>query len=324
MDVSQRENSDFGQFWWVNQNQTHREEVAGGFMWSPKENVDHSFNQFYANMVKAALGDIVFSYYDRHIQQIGIVTATAETTPKPEFGPAGQSNNWSKEGWLVGVEYTKLEPPFRPKDNIEEIQSLLPDKYSPLRQNGDGLQGVYLAEISNQLGNVLLRIANAPLPQIPMATDPGPPEAIVLLENQALANIQGRTDIGQVEKTQLIKARRGQGIFRSNVRMNESRCRLTGIVDPAHLRASHIKPWRDCTDAEKVHGCNGLLLAPHVDHLFDRGWISFADDGALMLSSGLDLEILEAWGLAPEINVGLFSEQQVQFLAYHRTNVFRG
>jgi hypothetical protein len=49
--------------------------------------------------------------------------------------------------------------------------------------------------------------------------------------------------------------------------MNESRCRVTGVDDKAHLRASQITPWKDCTNTEKVHGCNGLLLAPHVDHL---------------------------------------------------------
>jgi hypothetical protein len=47
--------------------------------------------------------------------------------------------------------------------------------------------------------------------------------------------------------------------------MNESRCRVTRITDPAHPRASHIKPWKYCTDAEKLHACHGLLLATHVE-----------------------------------------------------------
>jgi hypothetical protein len=104
---------------------------------------------------------IVFSFYGTRIQGIGVATARAETAPKPDFGPAGQSNNWSHEGWLVEVNYTKLDRPFRPKDQIELIRPLLPSKYSPLRDNGDGLQSVYLAEISEELANALVGLADA-------------------------------------------------------------------------------------------------------------------------------------------------------------------
>jgi putative restriction endonuclease len=76
------------------------------------------------------------------------------------------------------------------------------------------------------------------------------------------------------------------------------------------------------TDAEKVHGCNGLLLASHVDHPFDRGWISFSDAGDLMVASRLSLELLHAWGITAGRNVGHFSEDQGKFLDYHRTRVF--
>lgn len=106
--------------------------------------------------------------------------------------------------------------------------------------------------------------------------------------------------------------------------MNESRCRVTGVSEPAHLRASHIKPWKDCTDAEKLHGCNGLLLAPHIDHLFDRGWISFTSDGDLVVANDLNPEVLRAWSVPAGLNAGPFSQQQGEFLEYHRTHVFRG
>lgn len=309
-------------FWWVNQNQTHREEIAGGFMWSPKKNVNGARNQFYENMREVSPGDIVFSYYRRLVQQVGVATTRAETMPKPEFGPAGQSNNWSEEGWLVGVEYTPLDAPFRPKDHLDLVRPLLPNKYSPLQQDGDGSQSAYLAEITEELARVLVDLAGAGFPDPPIATDSGPPDAVIEQESQELANLQGRSDIGDVERAQLVLARRGQGLFRRNVRMNESKCRVTGVRDPAHLRASHIKPWRDSTDTEKVHGCNGLLLAPHVDHLFDRGWISFSNDGELMIAAGMPPDLLEAWGISSDVNVGSFSETQAEFLEYHRNHVF--
>ena len=66
-----------------------------------------------------------------------------------------------------------------------------------------------------------------------------------------------------------------------------------------------------------------LLLAPHVDHLFDKGLISFTDPGALLISPHLDRRILQAWGIPLELNVGVFSNKQAHFLEYHRANVFR-
>jgi predicted restriction endonuclease len=90
-----------------------------------------------------------------------------------------------------------------------------------------------------------------------------------------------------------------------------------------HLRASHIKPWRDATNAEKLSGFNGLLLAPHVDHLFDRGWISFSDSGQLLVANSLNREVLEEWSINPDHDAGRFHDEQSGFLEYHRSKVFQ-
>ena len=143
------------------------------------------------------------------------------------------------------------------------------------------------------------------------------------IDDQQEEAIRGRTDIGDTTKKQLVKSRRGQGIFKANVRLNEKRCRVTGVTDLKHLRASHIKPWKDSTDEEKLNGCNGLLLAPHIDHLFDRGLISFSDDGNLLISPKLDRAILAKWGVSETVNVGSFDAKQSVFLEYHRHSVFK-
>jgi hypothetical protein len=130
--------------------------------------------------------------------------------------------------------------------------------------------------------------------------------------------IAGRTDIGETAKRQLVMARRGQGKFKDNVTLNETRCRITGIGDLQHLRASHIKPWKRCNDTERLHGCNGLLLAPHIDHLFDRGFISFKDNGDLLVSKRLDASVLAAWGILFPKNCGKFKPDQKVFLRHHR------
>lgn len=137
--------------------------------------------------------------------------------------------------------------------------------------------------------------------------------------------LRGRTDIGEPTRKQLIVARRGQGIFKDNVRLNEYRCRITGVTNTSYLIASHIKPWKDSSDEEKLDGCNGLLLAPHIDMLFDKGLISFSDSGGLLVSEFLDTEVVDAWGwdIDTTKNVGKFNVQQAKFLDYHRKHVFK-
>jgi hypothetical protein len=119
-------------------------------------------------------------------------------------------------------------------------------------------------------------------------------------------------------RAQLGQARIGQGLFRQAVLTREPACRVTRITQPSYLVASHIKPWAMCVGDEHLDGANGLMLAPHVDHLFDTGRISFTDDGDLLLAPTLDPAILRAWHIDDELNVGPFSVDQARYLAYHR------
>lgn len=303
-------------FWWVNQTQTYKNEVQGGFLWSPKTNKNGVKNQFYINMTLVKPGDVVFSFADTRIKAVGRILASAETSPKPNFGNAG--GYWLNEGWHVPVEFTELRNVIRPKEMIGEIAPHLPEKFSPLQKSGDGLQGVYLASVPRGLADILISAIGS--------------EAVSIIQKQVelqdddekveREKIEGRTDIGPTIKRQLVNSRRGQGIFKANVRLNESSCRLTCETSPMLLVASHIKPWKDSTDKEKLDGCNGLLLSPHVDCLFDKGLISFQNDGDLLISKNLDTETLLRWGLNKVKNVGKFSSGQIQYLNYHRDVIF--
>ena len=130
--------------------------------------------------------------------------------------------------------------------------------------------------------------------------------------------ILNAADIPSTDKVQLIVARRGQGKFRDNVLVLEPKCRITKVQDPRCLIASHIKPWSQSTNMERLNGNNGLMLAPHVDRLFDEGLISFTDFGDLLISPKCPTDALNAWGIAPICNVGPFRAQQRPFLAFHR------
>ncbi|MEO5739538.1 MAG: HNH endonuclease signature motif containing protein [Vicinamibacterales bacterium] len=305
-------------YWWVNQNQTYRAEVRGNFMWSPKTKANGDRTQFYENMRQVAPGDIVFSFCDTRIKAVGIVTGTAQTAPKPDFGNAGW--NWSEEGWFVPVYYCAFASPIRPKDHIAILRHFLPPKYSPLQANGDGLQSVYLAEVPAPMADALIGLIGQPYYEslAVLTAFPSGPDV------EEFDDMEVEGDIGPTFKEQLVKARRGQGVFRSSVLLSETECRVTRVKDAKHLRASHIKPWRNANNTERLNGANGLLLSPHIDHLFDQGYITFSNVEQLLIVPEVRTNLLDKWGIDAGTSVGQFNREQQAFLDYHRANVFRG
>jgi putative restriction endonuclease len=306
-------------YWWVNHKQTFKAEIEGGYIWSPKKNQDGRFNQTYENLNHVQPGDVVISYADALIKAIGIATGKATEQGKPkEFGKH-VGENWSEdEGWLVPIEWTTLTKSVTPKVHINQIAPLLPEKHSPIQVNGNGNQGCYLASISDELGQLILSIAGHEEPRTPTKV-----EAVVsqIEEDQVQEEIL-KSDRQSTEKEQLVRARQGQGLFRQRVMMQEKCCRITGVTDDRFLIASHIKPWRHSDDLERLDGENGLLLAPHVDKLFDGGWISFEDNGALLVTDEA-ATVIDAWGIKSAINVGVFTTKQRDFLQYHRQHIFK-
>lgn len=121
------------------------------------------------------------------------------------------------------------------------------------------------------------------------------------------------------------EVRTKQALFRDHLLRVEKGCRVTGIQDLRFLRASHIKPWSKCeTGQERVDGDNGLLLAAHVDHLFDQGWISFENSGKLISSPLLPSDVLVALGIrADSIKRKPFNPRQCGYLKFHRQNILR-
>lgn len=124
---------------------------------------------------------------------------------------------------------------------------------------------------------------------------------------------------------QLVAVRKKQSLFRRRLLGVEKECRLTGIQDLRFLRASHIKPWAACADGnERTDGHNGLLLTPHADALFDKGWITFESKGRLVPSSELPPDIVRRIGLNLRSgrNCGEFTQRQHTYLEFHRNAVF--
>jgi putative restriction endonuclease len=312
-------------FWWVNQNQTYRHEIDGGYLWSPKKNKNQARNQFYENMREVAPGDLIFSFKDTLILAIGIAESYCSECPKPlEFGSAGAY--WENIGWKVKVRFTQLTNKIRPKDYIEQLRPFLPSKYSPLQTNGNGLQSVYLASVNEDLAAALIQLIGqeaSPLLQAAQSVEPLVADDLEFWEGQIEKTITQNTTIPETERINLVRSRIGQGLFKDRVKKIETRCRITQVDNPAHLIASHCKPWRDANNEERLNGENGLLLTPSIDHLFDRGFIGFENNGELIISPVAHRRSLQRMGIETErrMNVGSFTLGQKAFLEFHREAV---
>ncbi|MCM8621313.1 MAG: HNH endonuclease [Candidatus Accumulibacter sp.] len=127
------------------------------------------------------------------------------------------------------------------------------------------------------------------------------------------------------EAERLTVQRVGQDIFRQSlIDYWQGRCAVTGLDVVPLLRASHIKPWAACaSDAERLDVFNGLLLAPHLDALFDGGWISFDGDGEVMVCAGLSGEQRALLGLNAAWCLRGIAEGHWDYLVWHRNRVFR-
>jgi hypothetical protein len=312
-------------YWWVNQNQTYRHEVQGGYLWSPKRSANGARNPFYESMREVAPGDLIFSFMDTRILAVGSAQSFCWESPKPlEFGNAGQ--NWENIGWKVKVHFTQLANKIRPKDHIEILRPLLPERYSPLQPNGNGLQSVYLTELPAPLAEVLMGLIGGEIAPIAAAAHnvkPLPADDLEFFERKLEQELASDPNIEETERLAIIRARNGQGLFKDRVSNIESRCRITGVDNPVHLVASHCKPWRDSTNEERLNGENGLLLTPSIDHLFDRGFIGFEDNGDLIISPVAHRLSLERMGIDTKkiVNVGAFTSGQKKFLNFHRNSV---
>lgn len=119
----------------------------------------------------------------------------------------------------------------------------------------------------------------------------------------------------------LIEARLGMGAYRSQLEFRwGNQCAVTGCALNEILRASHIKPWSTSNNKERLDPANGLLLAAHIDALFDRGLISFANSGKMLLSKRIGPAERKMFGLPRQIRLKLTVAEK-KYLAIHRNRL---
>ena len=229
---------------------------------------------------------------------------------------------------MVNVDYRPLKNQIRPKDHIDVIRPLLPAKYSPLQQSGNGNQGVYLARIETDLAEKLLDlIGEDTKPAISEAKEHNGESKTdrEAAEDRIEKSIKKSTIISNTEKETLVKARRGQGKFREDVLSKHIQCPFTGIRNPNFLKAGHLKPWSKCTNRERIDPLNGLPLSPVADLLIDQGLVSFDEAGIAIFSPIIDTDELKSMGIdsTKKFNINIRNDDHRKFIDYHRKNIFK-
>jgi putative restriction endonuclease len=292
-------------YWWVSQNKTWKDEKLGGYLWAPKAGKKGQVPHHWATMREVMAGDTIFSYVNQKITAISVAKGQAFNNSRPKEFPVSNSP-WGNDGFRIDVTYEPVKPPLPVKPIAEVLLKLLPDRYSPLTQSGTGNEG-YLFHMSPAAASFLLeRIGNA-------ESDGG----------DILKRVVARSVPSETTKEALTKSRIGQGRFREDVmRLCGGLCVVTGFAEKDLLRASHIKPWSDSNNLERLDPFNGFLLSPSYDAAFDAGYITFENDATIQYSSRLSTKAFESIGISSKSIRQKLDARHLTYLEYHRKIVF--
>jgi len=127
----------------------------------------------------------------------------------------------------------------------------------------------------------------------------------------------------ETERKAIVKSRIGQGVFRELLIQYWKGCSITGLNYFPVLKASHIKPWKVSSNYERLDPFNGLFLTPNLDTAFDRGYISFSDNGEIIISSKLSLDAQKNLGIDSMLKLRMLADEHKKYLSFHRDNVLK-
>jgi len=147
-----------------------------------------------------------------------------------------------------------------------------------------------------------------------------PDNIIYDIENFKAAN----KELLKTECEAIIQSRIGQGMFRGSLKGYWKGCAVTGCQSIEILKASHIKPWRYSNNSERLDMYNGLLLIPNLDSAFDKGFISFDNEGKIIISNRLSDNDRTKLGINPKMRIRKIETDHIKYLEYHRQNILIG
>lgn len=254
-------------FFWVNIGSSYKEVKEQNFLWAPQYGMNKNGQKFSNTSWEAVkgvkAGDVIFCNKDREIVYVATATADAEPAPRPL---SRSFDKWEREGTRVDVELTVLEHSIDVSQFSEIFMSSYNESSRPsvFAENGSCTQ-TYMCEIPEIAAKMIASFIS---------------ENVSIDFNKETAKVKEAT--GSTKET-IIQARVGHGPYRDKLfKKWGGKCAVTGIALESMLTASHIVSWSISNDKEKVDPYNGLPLIPNLDRLFDRGMISFDDNGHLL------------------------------------------
>lgn len=301
-------------YFFVFQNKTFKEERAGKFLWAPKRNKNGQTFHHWTSMTKVNQGDVIFNSYNGESLAIIVAKESCKDSIRPS--DLDSVELWEEEGWRVEAEYFDVKSPIKYKDYMDDIKRMQGYKYAPFNALGRGNTG-YLFQIQEELALFLFSIMNFNISEISLNEQYENVEKLIKESEDDVTN-----EFETTYKEQLVKTRIGQGIFKQRLSELECKCKLCGVDNINFLRASHSKPWRESSHNERLNRFNGFLLCPAHDVLYDRGYISFQENGQIIISDELDDRSKVLLNIHANMKINLL-EGHREFLQYHRENIFR-
>jgi predicted restriction endonuclease len=152
-----------------------------------------------------------------------------------------------------------------------------------------------------------------------LATVPGFESSVTVNDvGLDIAVLESDASLKPTTRKQLIDARIGQGEYRQGLeKLWDNKCAVLGITNRRVLRASHVKPWKLSNNNERLDPHNGLLLAAHLDALFDAGLITFTSSGDMIVAPELSKSDREQLRLGARLRREP-SGKLAEFLEIHR------
>ncbi|ODP31105.1 HNH endonuclease [Pandoraea sp. ISTKB] len=292
-------------FYWVNVGVTINEVCKGHFLWAPEASQTKSGNvkhlDHWDNVASVRQGDVIFCCHNKAITHI----ATAREDAFKADRPASRSFvAWGVSGHQVNVALRELQTPIIRDEIATDFISHFDERCVPrVFTSNATLKQIYMARLPADAGVYLLDRANA----------------ISLFEESIFSASKGFHKIGKTTREAIVKARVGQGRFRTDLlRRWSNRCALTGLSNTDLLVASHIHAWSLCDNDDRINPDNGLLLASHIDRLFDRGHISFDDRGEMLIGETLSAADRSILALDRCTRLRSLTDGNRTFLAKHR------
>jgi hypothetical protein len=295
-------------YYWVNQGKTYKEEKEGGYLWAPIKNSNGKSYFHWKNMTKLKPKDIVFNYRKGFILGYCEITTEHFLAPQPE--EFNVDVEWGNEGYMIDANYVLFKHPIDIKIAYKKINQYLPQRYSPLNNSGENSkikanQG-YLYESNQKIAAELFKLADIKFDDHYFNDE--------VREDETPYGIPRETS-----KINLTTSRVGQGEFRQRLlRRWQFKCAINGTTIKEILIASHIVPWREANNKERLDVDNGILLSPTYDALFDKYLISFNNEGNILLSKSMAINEFHKLGITGTEKINNLSPGNKKYLQRHR------